>query len=465
MFRRARFVLAVTTLAVALAGCDWLSYLGGPRHGSYADDAGIYVTDVPALTSQWRWHPEVFANRPDSLFGTPATWKGRVFLGGNNGIFVALDAATGNKLWERDFGFQPAIKCNAAGISSSAAVRDDGNGNPLVYLNAPDGYLYELNGLTGATVWRSIVKIPSTTKNDAMAWSSPTFANGRVYIGVASNCDLPLVRGAVKSYDQTTGALLATFYTMPAGYVGAGVWTSVAVDENAVYVTTGNASEATDAAHPPTTTNSFDQYSILKLDPTTLAITGKWPAPVTPGIDLDWGASPVLFTATLGGTSVQMVGTCNKDGNFYALRTDTMTPVWQRTIGQSQAEGEVACLSGGVWDGTRLFVAGNTTTIASQSVPGSVRRLDPATGDVLWETALGANPLGSGTINANGILAYAGTDWAMGPGNGVYLIDASNGDILRVLHDVGDFPEFAQPIWSDGRLLAANTDALVDWSR
>ena len=48
---------------------------------------------------------------------------------------------------------------------------------------APDGYLYELDGDTGATVWRAVVQIPSPTTNDSYAWASPTLYNGRVYVG------------------------------------------------------------------------------------------------------------------------------------------------------------------------------------------------------------------------------------------------------------------------------------------
>jgi len=65
----------------------------------------------------------------------------------------------------------------------------------------------------------------------------------------------------------------------------------------------------------------------------------------------------------------------------------------------------------------------------------------------------------------NGLLAYGGTDWAKGPGNGLYVLDADTGAIVRVLRDLAPYPEFAQPIWADGRILAADTDALVAWSR
>ena len=82
---------------------------------------------------------------------------------------------------------------------------------------------------------------------------------------------------------------------------------------------------------------------------------------------------------------------------------------------------------------------------------------------MIWERALPANPLGTGSANASGLLAYAGTDWSMGPGNGISIVDAATGEILRTLDDVGEFPEFAEVVWSDGRLYATNTDAVVMW--
>lgn len=465
-WRRIRRAVALGLLVVVLAACDWTAYLGGPEHHSASDDDGIALADVPKLTPQWSWAPRAVDGQPGSLFSTPATWKGTVFVGANIGDLSALDLATGATKWVRRFGFQPHLTCDAAGIMSSPAVRDDGSGNPLVYLNAPDGYLYELDGRTGGTIWRSVVQIPSTTVNDSFAWSSPTVANGRVYVGITSNCDTPFVRGGIKAFDQRTGALLATAWTMPAGYAGAGVWTSVAADAEAIYVTTGSTYDDVDAAHPSTVTNTFDQYSIVKFDAITLARLGKWTAPAAPTGDPDFGSSPMLFQATINSTKVPMVGACNKDGYFYALRSDTMQLVWKRQVGTAEVPGEVACLTGGVWDGSHLFVAGNQTRIGSTTFPGSVRRLNPSTGAVVWARGLAANPLGSGTINGNGLLAYGGTDWNGGTGNGISVVNAASGALVRRVTDPhGSYPQFAQPIWADGRLFMANTDSLTVWSK
>ena len=46
----------------------------------------------------------------------------------------------------------------------------------------------------------------------------------------------------------------------------------------------------------------------------------------------------------------------------------------------------------------------------------------------------------------------------------VSVLEVATGQILRVLDDVAEFPEFSQIVWSDGRLYATNTDAVVMWS-
>ncbi len=460
-FRRWASAVAAIVAAVSVGGCDWLGYLGDASHSSIALDGGIARADIPKLAPKWRWALPNIDGRPHQILATPATWRGRVFVAATSGYFYALDEATGKPLWQRDFGVEPAKTCDAEGIISSPAVRDDGHGNPLVYVYPPNGYLYELDGRTGATVWRSLVQIPSKTANDVYPWSSPTLYGGRVYVGVSSNCDVPFTRGAVKSYDQATGKPIATGWMMPPGYTGAGVWTSVAVDATGAYVTTGSTYSNTQVSHPPTVKNDYDQYSMVKLDPVTLARTGKWPAPPTTVGDPDFASSPVLFSATIGGKSVPMVGGCQKTGVFFAVRRDTMKLAWQRQIGAGTSLGEVACNSGAVWDGSRLFVAGNSTTIGGTSYAGSVRELNPATGAAIWQTGLPATPLGSGTFNPNGILAYAGTDWGFYVGNSVYLVDPSSGAILRTLGDTNQPPEFAQPIWADGTLFMTNVDAVV----
>ena len=50
-------------------------------------------------------------------------------------------------------------------------------------------------------------------------------------MGISSQCDHPLVRGGIIGFSQASGATLGTYYSMAAGHVGGGVWSSVAVSQ------------------------------------------------------------------------------------------------------------------------------------------------------------------------------------------------------------------------------------------
>ena len=55
------------------------------------------------------------------------------------------------------------------------------------------------------------------TVSDYFNWSSPAVANGKVYMGVASDCDNPFPPGGVDAFDQATGDRIATYYSVPGG--------------------------------------------------------------------------------------------------------------------------------------------------------------------------------------------------------------------------------------------------------
>jgi outer membrane protein assembly factor BamB len=160
-----------------------------------------------------------------------------------------------------------------------------------------------------------------------------------------------------------------------------------------------------------------------------------------------------------------MVGACDKNGYFYAFRTSDVAagPVWKRKLGVGQGfNGNKACLSAAVWDGTRLIVGSPPTTITGVSYGGSVRALDPATGAVLWQTGLPNTVLGSPSENASGIVAAATYNPTSGAVNGTYLLDASTGTILKTIPNDA---EFGQPVFADNYLLlATHTQGLQVYS-
>ncbi len=149
--------------------------------------------------------------------------------------------------------------------------------------------------------------------------------------------------------------------------------------------------------------------------------------PAQLGPDSDFGTTPTLFPATIGGTVHHLVGAANKNGIYYAFDEANISggPVWQVGIAQG---GEVpqagwGSISSSAWDGTNLYVAGGKTTIRGQNCPGGVRALDPATGAFRWERCLNDGPvLGSVTV-VPGVVA-------VGEGISFVVMAASDGHNL-----------------------------------
>src|SRR3954451_24060104 len=117
-------------------------------------------------------------------------------------------------------------------------------------------------------------------------------------MGLAANCEPHLIRGGLVSVDQHTGALLHSYFDTPAGTVGGSIWSSASTDGTSVWVTTGNPD--------PNGSGIYHSYSIVRLSAATLAEQDWWTVSESQAADLDFGSSPVLFPATIGGTTAQL---------------------------------------------------------------------------------------------------------------------------------------------------------------
>jgi outer membrane protein assembly factor BamB len=436
--------------AEAQPSVNWPAYEFGPQHSSdNAAATAISTSNAASISEVWSFVPP--GNLGNVIFSSPVVYDGNIYVGSQNGSFYDLSEYTGSVVWSQFTAQQPATTCSAGGgaqgfASTATVAPDPTSGNPTVYVAAPDGYLYAWNASDGTQVWRSVVAIPSTTVNDYFNWSSPTVVNGRIYVGVASSCDKPLVQGGEKVFDQASGRLLASFRTNPKGDLGGDIWSSALVTgDGSVFVSTGNQPKGGAIGYSD---------SIVRLDPQTLARKGSFTVPASQRVQNgDFGSSPIVWLATVRGARTVMVGACDKNGKFYALRASHLAagPVWTDQLG-SQQTNRSHCLSSAVWDpGTsQLFLSGNLTTISGVSYRGSVQEVNPATGKPIWQTGLPGAVLGTPTLDGSGVLAVATCDFSGFP-NAAYLLDASNGQILTTL-DTGNTCVFAQPVFADNYL-------------
>jgi polyvinyl alcohol dehydrogenase (cytochrome) len=445
--------------SVTLAGADWTAYLHDASHSSYnAAATSITSSKVGSLQPVWRWIVPASPNTgKTTLLASPTVSNGVVYMGAEDGYFFAVDEATRQVLWSDFLGLSLPTTCpGTQGIISTATVANDPvTGNPTVYVFGPDGNLYALAAATGAVVWKSVVDTPSTTVNDYYSWSSPLVANGDVYIGISSDCDNPLVSAGVVSFNQSTGAQVARWHSLPLGQVGASVWSSPAqAADGRIITATGNGYNS--SGQP-----AYDD-SIVALDPNTLSVLDSWEVPVPQQIkDGDFGASPTMFTATIGGVSTPMVGICNKNGTYYAFRQDALSagPVWQTTISVPYPGGAQECIAAAIWDGTNLIEGGGApTTIGGTTYQGSVQSLNPATGTPVWQTGLPGTVVGSPTEDGAGVVAAPIYQSSTGQ-VGVYLLSAATGAILGFI-PTPNSRLFGQPVFAQNDLLIGASTSL-----
>lgn len=432
--------------APAVAGAavsDWAQYLRGPAHQSFAGaDGAITASNAATLALAWSWSPPIQPGDTSvpKLNGSPTVAAGRVYIGAADGWLYALDQSTGALLAQRNLGFVTAC-APRQGIASTAAVAADPSrgGAPTVYVTAgaPGGsaaagsYLWALDATTLSPVasWTQN-PVAVDTQAGSYAWSSPTVSGGRIDVGISSRCDQPLVRGGVKAFAQSSGALQATYWTVPAARsdgannIGGTVWTSVGLDATHgwVYATTGNADEDNLPGHGCGCARAGDSYSVVRLDGSNLAQLDRWTdgtAATNAGDlrDQDFGGSATLFSGMVNGSRTTLVGACNKDGRYYVLRRANLAAglVWSFTVGGDNAEtgGFDACLSAAAFDPSfrGLVIGGNrAASIDGHAAPGSVRALSPdspAAHRVLWDDGLACNVIGSPAVNGNGLVTVA----------------------------------------------------------
>lgn len=425
-----------------IASTDWAAYLDGPSHDSYASsETAISAATVSELRKTWGF------TAGQGYLSSPIVVDGSEYIGANNGWFYEINAATGALEHKIFLGTVNITSCPpppTGMVSTAAAAVDPKSGLLTIYVTAPNGYLYALSPSL-VLRWRSVIDIPSHTVNNYFDWSSPTVSHDRIYVGVSSNCDSPLVRGGIVSYNQSTGAKVTEFYTVPAGVGGGSVWSSAAVDAAGnVYITTGNGPETTGASQL-----IGQSESIVKLTSGLKFIARYQISMNDEGFDTDFGASPVLFGS--------YVGACNKNGIFYALHQSTMKLAWKKTV-SAPAGGNEECIAAPAWNGQHLYLATPGVTIGETSYPGSVQERDP-NGQLVWETGLPNAVDGSPSLDGAGILAVGTYDYQSTP-NATYLVNAATGAIAKQLITGGDF---AQVAFAENAVFVANDSGTYEF--
>jgi outer membrane protein assembly factor BamB len=425
-------------------GGDWASYGNTPDNRRWQVDAfGPSKEDLRSMDVAWKFRP-ADAGLVGGFSNTPIVLEGCVYIATTMGDVAALNAETGELVWAADTLVGNAVLTSANVITGSPTVVGDTifvgvswnsqSGNP-----GARPYLAALDRWTGELLWTSTIE---EHQPEAFTVPAPVHHRGNILIGFSVYFDPNEERGGYAIIDAsrecggstalvtctnpTPGATGGTRkvhrYTIPqedfeAGYGGAGLWCTAAVNEATSYAYGCTSNPSSPREHEltnsllkidldPARATFGDIVASYKGDPDNYVegaedqpacqndqlahATDPYYSAACLQLDLDFGASPHLFTDADG---EQIVASLQKSGTYHAVRTADMSGAWKKPVG-------VPCLfwcngSSPAHDGERSYVVGS---------PGGMMYALDTQGDLGW-----AHPIGNAfhyhpVSGANGIV-------------------------------------------------------------
>ncbi len=293
----------------------------------------------------------------------------------------AIDAATCALRWKHAYRYSPEPDYDLK-VNRGVAYMDTPEG-PRLFRGANDGRVYALDARTGQEVWN--VLAGDVAKGETFP-AAPVAWNGLVYIGNAGGDNYGVI-GRMMALNASTGAQVWSFDLIPrSGQAnfswpaetdrvprgGATTWTSYTLDtlSGALYVPTGNA--APDFLESVRVGGDSYTYSVVVLDARTGIFRRVYQLLPRDFHDWDVAAAPVLLT-TAGGR--KLVAEAGKDGHLYGVDRDggqivyktVLTTLMNGDAPLSQS-GTRFCpgVQGGVeWNGPAFSAATNTLYVGA----------------------------------------------------------------------------------------------------
>jgi quinohemoprotein ethanol dehydrogenase len=283
------------------------------------------------------WYKDMGTNRAQEA--TPIVVDGIMFFTSSWSRVYAMDAKTGEQIWM----FDPEVPGEVARRACCDVVnRGVAVYKGRVYVGSLDGRLIALDAATGEEVWEVDTIIDRTRFYTVTG--APRVANGKVFIG-NGGAEFG-VRGYVTAYDAETGDQMWRFYTVPGDpslpfehpemevaaktwkggnwweFGGGGtVWNSIVYDPdfNNLYIGVGNGSPWTRVIRSPGGGDNLFLSSIVALDADTGEM--KWYYQTTPGDNWDFTAVQDIALADMevDGEMRKVLLQAPKNGFFYVL--------------------------------------------------------------------------------------------------------------------------------------------------
>ena len=189
---------------------DWLMMRRNYQAWSHSPLSEITTANVKDLRLAWVWAMnETGANQP-----TPLVHDGIMYLANTMNVVQALDAATGDLIWENHVG--PATIVGFGSMRNMAIAGDK------LYFATTDARLVALDARTGKLIWDTVIADRAKGFSNT---SGPIVARGKVIQGL-QGCDrYREERCFISAYDAGTGKLAWKFHTVArTGEPGGDTW-------------------------------------------------------------------------------------------------------------------------------------------------------------------------------------------------------------------------------------------------
>jgi len=325
--------------AAASDADNWLTYGRTYAEQRFSELAQVNDGNIGQLGLAWA--VELDTTRGQEA--TPIVVDGVMYTSTAWSKVLALDAATGKVLWRFDphnDGSKGAHACCDV-VNRGVAVWKG-----RVYVGTIDGRLIALDARTGNKVWEVVTVDQKKPYTVTMA---PRVVRDKVFIG-NSGAELG-VRGYLSAYDTNTGKLVWRFYTVPGNPAdgpdgaasddaiekiarptwfgdeywklggGGTVWDSVVYDQelNQLLIGVGNGSPWNQKYRSEGKGDNLFLASIVSVDPDTGKY--KWHYQVNPGETWDYTATQQIMLAdlTIDGQPRKVLMQAPKNAFFYVI--------------------------------------------------------------------------------------------------------------------------------------------------
>jgi alcohol dehydrogenase (cytochrome c) len=178
---------------------DWIMIRHDYHANNYSTLNQITTLNVKDLQLRWVWAMNAGTNQ-----AAPLVHNGVMFINNPGNIVQALDAKTGELIWENRIGLT-----DTGNSQRGLSIYDD-----KVYVTTSDAHIYALNAKTGTNVWDTV--IGDRTNGNYSTSSGPIAIKGKLIQGLGGTmCDQYREEKCfISAYDAQTGKLVWKFYTI-----------------------------------------------------------------------------------------------------------------------------------------------------------------------------------------------------------------------------------------------------------